>query len=214
MPLGASSAAIWRMPASLVLNAAADGQRLRVDPDAVAALDRAWRLDAAEDWHAHAAIGFFVQAGLRTPERLAHGKDDRAVIGHQRRVVREDGIGKPVVLVGQPFDFSAGSSDEVGERLVLARGARRVEAGSIVPFGRLGMAHGACRRAHQHAPQRRRHGLRTVLPLHLDVHPASLRRSETANKHAVWAPARATEGGLTAASRPVHPATGQAFVTG
>ena len=97
MPFGASK--LGHLPdAGLVgPDAAADGQRRGVDPDAVAAFDRTGSLDAAEDGHAHAAIGSLVQAGLGTPQRLAHGEDDGAVVGHQRRIMREDGIGEPVI---------------------------------------------------------------------------------------------------------------------
>ena len=46
-------------------DAAPDGQRLGVDPDAIAALDRARRLDAAEDRNAHACVGGLMQRRLR-----------------------------------------------------------------------------------------------------------------------------------------------------
>ena len=151
-------------------DAAADRQGLRVDPDAVAALHRARILDAAEDRDAHACIGQFVKGRFRPPQRLAHGEDDRAMVGHQRGVVREDGIGKPVIRVRQPFDLRARGSDQIGERLVLPGCPNRIEAGAIVPFGSIRVAHGAPCLAHQHAPERPSHRLRTVSPLRLDVH--------------------------------------------
>ena len=38
----------------------------------------------------------FVQGWFRAPQGLAHGKDDCALVGHERGVVCEDGVGEPV----------------------------------------------------------------------------------------------------------------------
>ena len=148
-------------------------------------------VDAAEDRNAHAAVGFLVHAGLRTAQRLAHGQDDRAVIGHQGRVMREDGIGKAVIRFRQPFDLGAGSGDKVGECAVLESGARRIETGSIVPLRSLGAAHGACGGAHQDAFQGRGHRLRAERSLHLDIH---LVASRHAQKMPITMPIRRSQG--------------------
>ena len=50
-----------------------------VDPDAIAAFDLARRLDAAEHRDAEPLVGGLVQRRLGAAQRLAHGKDDRAV---------------------------------------------------------------------------------------------------------------------------------------
>ena len=164
------------------------------------------RLDAAEDGHAHAAIGLLVQAGLGTPQRLAHGEDDGAVVGRQRRIVREDGIGKPVILVGQPFDLRARSRDEVGEGLMLA--ARREPGRSPARSAIRQASHGAWRlspSASARAATALPWTARRIAAADGCSSPFPPDGSETVNKHAAWTPARAREGGLTAASRPVHP---------
>ena len=91
-------------------------------------------------------VGGLVQRRLGPAQRLAHRQDDRAMIGHQRRIMGEDGIGEPVIGIGQPFDLGAGGCDQVGRTPHAARAAlRRIEARAVVPLRRLGAAHGACR---------------------------------------------------------------------
>ena len=203
MPCGASRSAIWLDAGLVGADAAADRQRRAVDPDAVAALDRARRLDPAEDRDADAAVGRFVQRRLGTPQRLAHRQDDRAVVGHQRRIVGEDGIGEPVVRVGQPFDLGAGGGDQIGEVGVLLGGPRRrrspAHSASRAGFG---AAHGACGRAHQHAPQRRGHGLRTerAVGWMFIARPPGRSPAASVTHAARQRPQGPADGGLTAAS--------------
>ena len=103
-----------------------------------------------------------MQAGLRLAQRLAHGEQDRAVAGHQGRVMREHRIGQPVVGILQPFDPSAARRHKLGKGLVLFCSARVVEAGTVVPPRGVGAAHGRGRAPHQGQAQRRRHRLGAV----------------------------------------------------
>ena len=107
-------------------HAAADGERRCVDPDAVAALDlcpapRCGRGSGcrAADRRPRAAPAPGARSALPMDRMIG------AVVGHQRRIMREDRIGQPVVGVRQPFDLGARSGDEVGEARVLRGGARR-----------------------------------------------------------------------------------------
>ena len=142
-------------------HAAADGERLRVDPDAVATFDGSGVFDPAEDRHAHAPVGGLVQRRFGSTQRLSHGKDDSAMVGHQRRIMGKYRIGQSILDVVEPFDRSAGRSDEIGQRLVLFRRAFSIEARSVMPGFPVGAVHGAAGAAHQHPLQRRRHRLRS-----------------------------------------------------
>ncbi len=143
-------------------HAAPDGQRRPVNPDAVAALDGAGRFDPAEDRDAEPAVGGFMEGRLRAPQRLAHGEDQRAVVGHQRGVVRENGIGETVVVIRQELDRRARLRHEVDQTVMLGGGAGWVELRTVVPFGRVCAAHRTRCPTHQHPFQRGRHRLRSV----------------------------------------------------
>ncbi len=82
------------------------------------------------------------------------------MVGHQRGIVGEDGIGQSVIGVGQPFDLGARARHQPGQRLMLGGGLAGIEAWTIVPLRSPGMAHGAGSGAHQNAFQLPGHGLR------------------------------------------------------
>ncbi len=75
-----------------------DCRRRRIEPAAVAVLDDAWGFDAAEKRN-HPFVEGSMEIGLCSLERLARPEDDHTLWKHERRVVRERGIGEAAGVV-------------------------------------------------------------------------------------------------------------------
>ena len=135
--------------------AAADEQGLAVEPERVAAVDRAGRLDPSGDRDAGLREIVLERRRLAQPLVLARAEQHGAALADEQRVVGVDRVGvarSPSVTI-----TSAPASSRISrKRLVLGGGGGEVRLGAPAV---LAPAHGVgrLRRAHEHAPERLGH---------------------------------------------------------
>ncbi len=143
--------------------AASDEERVVVEPERVAAVDRSRRLDSPRDGDACAGEVGLEGARLAEPPVLAGPEEHGTVVADKQRVVRVDGVRVARLAVGDDH-LGAGLLEELAQRLVLGgRGCRiRLQAPAVLPPAR-GVVR--MRRPDEHAPERGRHRAGAVADL-------------------------------------------------
>ena len=111
-----------------------DAEQVRAEPERVAALDRAGRLDPADGRDPGRARPGFDGVGFGRAIRLARAKRDRAAIGHEQRIERVDEVGRLELDVEDvdPRDRARPASRRT-HRARAARPRGRPGAGSRAP---------------------------------------------------------------------------------
>ena len=182
--------------------ATADEQRRLVQPEGVAALHRRGGLELPEDRNAGLDEVRRHGVHLAAPSFLARPQEERAVVGHERRVEDVDRIRGHRESASARDDLGAVGREQLAERLVLLgdlRGIGRVAPAERAPgHDRLGR-----RRAHEDAAQRRRHRHAAVLELVAGGgHACDRTRPRTAGTLAAWGQPLASRVSRPAAAAP------------
>jgi len=131
-----------------------DRQRLRVEPEGIAPLEGAGRGDASGDRDAELAEGRFQYRDLALAQRLPRPAEDRARIGDDDRIVREDAVlqGRVVQFTDQHLRPRVG--EEIAEPCVLRDGALLIERAQVAERLPGRRAVRGDRRVDEDAPQR------------------------------------------------------------
>ena len=140
--------------------AVADEQRVVVEPDGVAALDRGRRRHPRCHRDASSLEARADAVGLAEPPFLAGPEQRRAVVADEHRVVDVDRIGVAGIVLGDD-DLGAGRGEQRAQLLVL--GDRSTHVGHAPPPVALDVVRvGSERRPHEHPLEVAPHRLRAV----------------------------------------------------
>ena len=135
--------------------AAPDQERLRVEPERVAAVDRPGPLDLRHNRNAGALEVGLQRERLAEAPILARAEEHRALLADEHRVVGVDRVGIPALALGEDH-LRARVLEDLPESLVLGRRSGDVGLGApavLLPVPGVGRL----RRAHEHPPERRGH---------------------------------------------------------
>ena len=139
----------------------ADEQRVVIEPDGVAALDRRRRRHPRGDRDAGRLEARADAVGLAEPPFLAGPEQRRTVVADEHRVVDVDRVGIAGIVLGDDH-LGPGGREQRAELVVLGGGGGRI--GHAAPAVALDVIRvGGKRRAHEHPLQVAPHRLRAVV---------------------------------------------------
>ena len=135
--------------------AAPDEERLRIEPERVAAVDRPGPHDHAHNRNAGALEVDLQRERLAEAPVLARAEEHGALLAHEHRVVGVDRVGVPALALGDDH-LRARTLEDLSQSPVLGRRGGDVGLGApAVLLPALGVLR--LRRAHEHPPERRGH---------------------------------------------------------
>src|SRR6476619_7755743 len=181
--------------------AAPDQQGLLVEPDRVAAVRRRRCIELRDDRHPRTLEVGRDRFYLHEPAFLAWAKDDRAAVGHDRRIEDVDRIGVGANSGLRKNDLGACPAERRAERIVLRGELLGVGLGppAVLAPGREA---NSARRADEHTLQLLRHVLAAEESRRRRAHPKNARATDHSSGGTVFSCAVASASATSTMSSP------------